>query len=359
MATENIRIAAYFPPALAERLKDWSEAQGIKSQSAAVIALAETFFGTSGSTPDDSPSDSLNERLAKIEERIAIWEFALQDHSERLERLEPAMDKVWHWKAENEVLQTIDISELPSNTSDNYGMLISELPSELPGTGESLPILEAIDTAAIKSYVETIDAFQGRWWNAEAEHPKNGEVWLYCTKNMTSPAIVDIRCPSNTDSVQEIYYWNDRSTGSHSNCTREDLHIRLSPNPSRPLLDAAASEPELEPFKITEKPWSLTKKPWAIALVSRNFGDMLRGEMHFWAGSAFTPDFEKARSYRSRHGMKQVNEAVSRYSPDQYCLCLVSYEWLKSLNIPANTRCVLSDGILPDVVLEGGSEWKK
>src|SRR6476659_602263 len=336
MATENIRIAAYFPPALAERLKDWSEAQGIKSQSSALVALAETFFGTSGSTPDELPSDSLNERLARIEERLDRVEKRSLVNLIESDRVSSYGDIV---KA--------SCDELPSST-----------PDELPGTEETLPIIEGIHSAtAIKSYIEAIDAFQGKWWNAETEHPNTGDIWLYCTKNMTSPAIVDVGFCSNPDPDQSTYYWKDRSTQSFGNCTRQDLHIRLSPNPSRPPLDASTSESELEPFKITEKPWSLTKKPWAIALVSRNFGDMLRGEMHFWAGSAFTPDFEKARSYRSRHGMKHVNEAVSRYSPDQYCLCLVSYEWLKSLDIPANTRCVLSDGILPDVVLEGGSEW--
>jgi len=269
---------------------------------------------------------------------------------------------------------------------------------------------DVIDSpAAVKVYVETIDAFQGRWWNAEKDDPKAGEVWLYCTKNMQRPAIVDI-------GLSESYYlWKDRATRSSGNCTRQDLHIRLLPNPSKPSLDTLSDTlpdtpadtvnsplssnnlPDIIPdtlpdtveeehFPILEviasintdntdqeearqdkvyqvltlerdvddpRPWTkLNEDPFALCLISKGNDSMVKGEIQTWSNGKFSKDIADSNSYRDRRGIANIMRIQEQtYPRHSYFMCLINRNWLKSKAVSPTVHYVLDDELLGDVII--------
>ena len=57
MATDNPRVAAYPPKRIYERLVEFKNERGLKSDSAAIIAILENYFFSSTPTaPSDTPS---------------------------------------------------------------------------------------------------------------------------------------------------------------------------------------------------------------------------------------------------------------------------------------------------------------
>ena len=57
MATDNPRVAAYPPQRIYERLVEFKHERGLKSDSAAIIAILENyFFSSTPTTPSDTPS---------------------------------------------------------------------------------------------------------------------------------------------------------------------------------------------------------------------------------------------------------------------------------------------------------------
>lgn len=69
MATDNPRVAAYPPQRIYERLVEFKREQGLKSDSAAIIAILESYFF--GSTPDaDSDTPATNLRLSELEVKL-------------------------------------------------------------------------------------------------------------------------------------------------------------------------------------------------------------------------------------------------------------------------------------------------
>ncbi|NJM19638.1 MAG: hypothetical protein HC836_29435 [Richelia sp. RM2_1_2] len=66
MATDNPRVAAYPPKRIYERLVEFKNEQGLKSDSAAIIAILENyFFSSTPTTPSDTPSTT--KRLDDLE----------------------------------------------------------------------------------------------------------------------------------------------------------------------------------------------------------------------------------------------------------------------------------------------------
>ncbi len=67
MATENPRVAAYPPQRVYERLVEFRQQSGFKSDSAAIVAILEAyFFGSTGIEPlSELPSRDL--RLLNLE----------------------------------------------------------------------------------------------------------------------------------------------------------------------------------------------------------------------------------------------------------------------------------------------------
>ena len=71
MATDNPRVAAYPPKRIYERLVEFKNERGLKSDSAAIIAILENyFFSSTPTTPRDTPSTI--KRLDDLEEKFVV-----------------------------------------------------------------------------------------------------------------------------------------------------------------------------------------------------------------------------------------------------------------------------------------------
>lgn len=69
MATDNPRIAAYPPQRIYERLVEFKRERGLKSDSAAIVAILENYFF--GSTPEaDSDTPVMTLRLDELEVKL-------------------------------------------------------------------------------------------------------------------------------------------------------------------------------------------------------------------------------------------------------------------------------------------------
>lgn len=71
MATKNPRVAAYLPPHVYKRLVEFKRYQGLKSDSAAMVAIIETYLCDSslGSTPSELSSTS--KRIEYLELKVS------------------------------------------------------------------------------------------------------------------------------------------------------------------------------------------------------------------------------------------------------------------------------------------------
>ena len=162
MATKNPRIAAYPPPKVYELLVEFKRSQGLKSDSAAIVAILETYL--CGSLPNVLPSE-----LSSTPKRIEDLEVKVSSLLSDVAVLKQAMSQ-YTCQASGE-----DLSNGYLHQPDNYEAL-SEPPNESPNrildlTNESvvtsgstsrseLPIAGAdVDTELSKSStIETVSA---------------------------------------------------------------------------------------------------------------------------------------------------------------------------------------------------------
>ncbi len=162
MATKNPRIAAYPPPKVYELLVEFKRSQGLKSDSAAIVAILETYL--CGSLPNVLPSE-----LSSTPKRIEDLEVKVSSLLSDVAVLKQAMSQ-YTCQASGE-----DLSNGYLHQPDNYEAL-SEPPNESPNkildlTNESvvtsgstsrseLPITGAdVDTELSKSStIETVSA---------------------------------------------------------------------------------------------------------------------------------------------------------------------------------------------------------
>jgi hypothetical protein len=88
MATENPRVAAYPPPLVYERLVEFKRSQGLKSDSAAIVAILEAYFF--GSTPNLLPSElpgnrkrieDLEVKVSSLLEDVAVLKQAMSQYA--------------------------------------------------------------------------------------------------------------------------------------------------------------------------------------------------------------------------------------------------------------------------------------
>ncbi len=69
MATENPRVAAYPPQFLYQRLIEFKRERGFKSDSAAIVAILESYFF--GDTPlGHSDAGAVTERIGDLEVKL-------------------------------------------------------------------------------------------------------------------------------------------------------------------------------------------------------------------------------------------------------------------------------------------------
>ncbi|MGF2037224.1 MAG: hypothetical protein RMZ43_018205 [Nostoc sp. CmiVER01] len=163
MATKNPRIAAYPPPKVYELLVEFKRSQGLKSDSAAIVAILETYL--CGSIPNVLPSE-----LSSTPKRIEDLEVKVSSLLSDVAVLKQAISQ-YTCQASGEDLSHNECLHQP----DNYEAL-SELPNELPNiildlTNEAVVTSESIsrselqitgadvDTELLKSSItETVSA---------------------------------------------------------------------------------------------------------------------------------------------------------------------------------------------------------
>jgi hypothetical protein len=119
MATKNPRIAAYPPPKVYERLVEFKRSQGLKSDSAAIVAILETYL--CGSIPNVLPSE-----LLSTPKRIEDLEVKVSSLLSDVAVLKQAMSQ-YTCQASGEDLSHNEYLHQP----DNYEAL-SEPPNESP-----------------------------------------------------------------------------------------------------------------------------------------------------------------------------------------------------------------------------------
>lgn len=69
MATDNLRVAAYLPQRIYERLVEFKRERGLKSDSAVIITILENYFFSS--TPEaDSDTPARTQRLDDLEVKL-------------------------------------------------------------------------------------------------------------------------------------------------------------------------------------------------------------------------------------------------------------------------------------------------
>ena len=94
MATNNPRVAAYPPKRIYERLVEFKHERGLKSDSAAIIAILENyFFSSTPTTPSDTPStikrlDDLEGKFVACASEVAFLRQAYQGLQSNLQQFE-------------------------------------------------------------------------------------------------------------------------------------------------------------------------------------------------------------------------------------------------------------------------------
>lgn len=94
MATDNPRVAAYPPKRIYERLVEFKNERGLKSDSAAIIAILENyFFSSTPTTPSDTPStikrlDDLEGKFVACASEVIFLRQAYQGLQSNLQELE-------------------------------------------------------------------------------------------------------------------------------------------------------------------------------------------------------------------------------------------------------------------------------
>lgn len=136
MTTKNPRVAAYPPPLVYERLVEFKRSQGLKSDSAAIVAILETYFFSS--IPSVLPSE-----LSDTPKRIEDLEVKVSSLLEDVAVLKQAMSQ-YTCQASGEHLTHSEYLHQPDNYEDS-----SEPPNKSPNTTLDLT------NESVSTYVST------------------------------------------------------------------------------------------------------------------------------------------------------------------------------------------------------------
>ncbi len=145
MATKNPRIAAYPPLQVYERLVEFKHSQGLKSDSAAIVAILETYL--CGSVPNVLPSE-----LSGTPKRIEDLEVKVSSLLSDVAALKQAMSQ-YTFLSSGEDLSPKKYLHQP----DNYEAL-SEPPKKSPNTTFDLTNESVAMTVSTRSDLQTTGA---------------------------------------------------------------------------------------------------------------------------------------------------------------------------------------------------------
>ncbi|BAZ02796.1 hypothetical protein NIES37_68090 [Tolypothrix tenuis PCC 7101] len=163
MATKNPRIAAYPPPKVYELLVEFKRSQGLKSDSAAIVAILETYL--CGSIPNVLPSElsSTPKRIEDLEVKVSslLSDVAVLKQAMSQYTCQGSGEDLSH----NECLHQPDNYEALSEPPNESPNIILDLTNEAVVTSESISRSELqitgadVDTELLKSSItETLSA---------------------------------------------------------------------------------------------------------------------------------------------------------------------------------------------------------
>lgn len=163
MATENPRVAAYPPRLVYERLVEFKRSQGLKSDSAAIVAILEAyFFGCTPSVPQSELSgnpkriEDLEVKVSSLLEDVAVLKQAMSQYT-----CQASGEHLTHNEYLHQPDNYEDSSEPPNKSANTTLDLTNESVSTYVSTSRSeLQITGADgDTQLVKSSVrETVSA---------------------------------------------------------------------------------------------------------------------------------------------------------------------------------------------------------
>lgn len=169
MATKNPRIAAYPPLQVYERLVEFKHSQGLKSDSAAIVAILETYLG--GSIPNVLPSElsgtpkrieDLEVKVSSLVSDVAALKQAMSQDT-FLSSGEDLLPKKYLHQPDNCEALSEPQKKSPNTTFDltneSVAMSVSTSRSELQTTGADG------DTQLVKSSVYETDSTNSKLSN--------------------------------------------------------------------------------------------------------------------------------------------------------------------------------------------------
>ena len=254
MATKNPRIAAYPPPKVYELLVEFKRSQGLKSDSAAIVAILETYL--CGSIPNVLPSE-----LSSTPKRIEDLEVKVSSLLSDVAVLKQAMSQ-YTCQASGEDLSDNEYLHQP----DNYEAL-SEPPNEsvvMSGntSRSELQITGAdVDTELLKSSViETVSA------NGELSNesllvtPTAESIFNYALIEENTPPYNELLSePASNDLLDTVIGESFHDSLNRLPLLEETNHPKVSSDNSEPLTDLPYSSLEKSESKNSlEVPSHLT-----------------------------------------------------------------------------------------------------
>lgn len=248
MATKNPRVAAYLPPRVYKRLVEFKRYQGLKSDSAAMVAIIETYLGGSSLGVLPSELSSTSKRIEDLELKVSslLCDVAV---------LKQAMSQ-YTCQVSGEDLSHNQYLHQP----DNYEA-VSEPPNKSPNTTVDLTN-ESVVTSALTSISElqktgTDGVTQLVKSSVRETASTNGE--LSNESLLVKPTAESIL---NNPSVQENTPLHSELLGEpleEPPLVEENNHPKVSSSNSEPLSDKISSSQEKDESKnFLEAPSHLT-----------------------------------------------------------------------------------------------------
>lgn len=248
MATKNPRVAAYLPPRVYKRLVEFKRIQGLKSDSAAMVAIIETYLAGSSlsSTPCELPStpkriEDLELKVSSLLCDVAVLKQAISQYTCQVSGEDLSHNQYLH-------------------QPDNY-KAVSEPPNKSPNTTVDLTN-ESVVTSALTSISElqktgTDSVTQLVKSSVGETASTNGE--LSNESLLVKPTAESIL---NNPSVQENTPLHSELLGEPVDdkpLVEENNHPKVSSSNSEPLSDKISSSQEKSESKnFLEAPSRLT-----------------------------------------------------------------------------------------------------
>ncbi|BAZ68792.1 hypothetical protein NIES4106_50540 [Fischerella sp. NIES-4106] len=265
MATKNPRVAAYPPPKVYERLVEFKRSQGLKSDSAAIVAILETYL--CGSLPSVLPSElsgtpkrieDLEVKVSSLLSDVAVLKQAMSQYTYQASGEHLTHNEYLHPPDDYE-----DLSEPPNKSSNTTLDLINE--SVVTSASTSISELQITgadgDTQLVKSSVsETASANSERLNESLLVTPTAESILNYPPVQENTPPYSELLSePASSDSLETVISEPLYDSLAGLPLVEEKNHPKVSSFNSESLTDLPYSSLEKDESKnFLEVPSHLT-----------------------------------------------------------------------------------------------------